>query len=207
MSVNLMPCERPVMIMPKIINVLLVGVGGQGTILASKVLTHVAIAEGYEVKMSEIHGMAQRGGSVVTQVRMGEGVYSPVIEPGEADFIVAFEQLEAYRWAHFLKKDGVMIVNTQKNVPLTVLIGAATYPENILGDLKERVGRCIGLDGLKLAFEAGNAKATNVVLMGVLSKYMDFPEDSWRNALVERIPAKLLELNQKAFAFGVAEAK
>ncbi|MHB8077078.1 indolepyruvate oxidoreductase subunit beta [Desulfosporosinus fructosivorans] len=193
--------------MSKIINVLLVGVGGQGTILASKILTHVALAQGYEVKMSEIHGMAQRGGSVVTQVRMGENVYSPVIEAGEADFIVAFEQLEAYRWAHFLKKDGVLIVNTQKIVPLTVLIGAATYPESILVDLKERVECFIGLDGLKLASEAGNAKVTNVVLMGVLSKYMDFPVDSWQNALLARIPAKMLELNKKAFAYGVAMAK
>ncbi|TGE31583.1 indolepyruvate oxidoreductase subunit beta [Desulfosporosinus sp. Sb-LF] len=193
--------------MSKIINVLLVGVGGQGTILASKILTHAAIAQGYEVKMSEIHGMAQRGGSVVTQVRMGENVYSPVIEPGEADFIVAFEQLEAYRWAHFLKKDGVLIVNTQKIVPLPVLIGAATYPDSILDDLKGRVGRFVELDGLKLASEAGNAKATNVVLMGVLSKYMEFSEDFWQNALEARIPAKLLELNKKAFASGIAEAK
>ena len=193
--------------MSKIINVLLVGVGGQGTILASKILTHVALAQGHEVKMSEIHGMAQRGGSVVTQVRMGEDVYSPVIEPGEADFVVAFEQLEAYRWAHFLKKDGTLIVNTQKIVPLTVLIGAANYPESILVDLKDRVERFIELDGLKLASEAGNAKATNVVLMGVLSQYMEFPEESWQNALVARIPAKLLELNKKAFASGVAATK
>jgi len=193
--------------MSKIINVLLVGVGGQGTILASKILTHVALAQGHEVKMSEIHGMAQRGGSVVTQVRMGEDVYSPVIEPGEADFVVAFEQLEAYRWAHFLKKDGTLIVNTQRIVPLTVLIGAANYPESILVDLKDRVERFIELDGLKLASEAGNAKATNVVLMGVLSQYMEFPEESWQNALVARIPAKLLELNKKAFASGVAATK
>lgn len=202
-----MPCESLVIKMPKIINVLLVGVGGQGTILASKILTHVALAQGYEVKMSEIHGMAQRGGSVVTQVRIGEDVYSPVIEAGEADIIVAFEQLEAYRWAHFLKKDGVLIVNTQKIVPLTVLIGAQTYPDSILGDLKGRVERYLELDGLKLATEAGNAKATNVVLMGVLSKYLDFPEEAWQNALAEKIPAKLLELNKKAFALGVAEAK
>lgn len=195
------------MIMSKIINILLVGVGGQGTILASKILTHAAIAQGYEVKMSEIHGMAQRGGSVVTQVRIGKDVYSPVIEPGEADFIVAFEQLEAYRWAHFLKKDGILIVNTQKIVPLPVLIGAAAYPENILVELKNRVEHLIELDGLKLASEAGSVKATNVVLMGVLSKYMDLPEDSWFNALGARIPAKLLELNKKAFAFGAAEAK
>ncbi|GAB6154869.1 indolepyruvate oxidoreductase subunit beta [Desulfosporosinus burensis] len=193
--------------MSKIINVLLVGVGGQGTILASKILTHVALAEGYQVKMSEIHGMAQRGGSVVTQVRMGEYVYSPVIEPGEVDFLIAFEQLEAYRWSHYLKKDGVLIVNTQKIVPLPVLIGAATYPETILVDLKDRVERFIELDGLKLASDAGNAKATNVVLMGVLSQYMDFPEDAWQSALVEKIPAKLLELNNKAFASGVALVK
>lgn len=195
------------MVMSKIINILLVGVGGQGTILASKILTHTAMAQGYEVKMSEIHGMAQRGGSVVTQVRMGENVYSPVIEPGEADFIVAFEQLEAYRWAHFLKKDGVMIVNTQKIVPLTVLIGAKTYPDSILTDLKSRIERYIELDGLKLATEAGNAKATNVVLMGVLSKYMDFPENTWQDALAAKVPAKLLDLNKKAFALGVAEVK
>ncbi|HBW34408.1 indolepyruvate oxidoreductase subunit beta [Desulfosporosinus sp. BICA1-9] len=193
--------------MSKIINVLLVGVGGQGTILASKILTHVALAEGYQVKMSEIHGMAQRGGSVVTQVRMGEDVYSPVIEPGEADFLIAFEQLEAYRWSHYLKKDGVLIVNTQKIVPLPVLIGSATYPETILVDLKGRVERFVELDGLKLASDAGNAKATNVVLMGVLSQYMDFPEDAWQSALVEKIPAKLLELNKRAFASGVALVK
>lgn len=193
--------------MSKIINVLLVGVGGQGTILASKLLTHVALAQGYEVKMSEIHGMAQRGGSVVTQVRMGEDVYSPVIEPGEADFVVAFEQLEAYRWAHFLKKDGVLIVNTQKIVPLSVLIGSTNYPDTILADLKGRVKHVIELDGLKLASAAGNAKATNVVLMGVLSKYMEFSEEFWQNALVARIPAKFLGLNKEAFASGVAEGK
>ena len=193
--------------MSKITNILLVGVGGQGTILASKILTHAALANGYAVKMSEIHGMAQRGGSVVTQVRMGEAICSPVIEPGEADFIVAFEQLEYYRWAHFLKKDGVLIVNTQQIVPLTVLIGAATYPESILADLKGRVEKFIELDGLKLASEAGNAKSTNVVLMGVLSKYMDFPDDAWQNALVAKIPSKLLELNKKAFASGVAQVK
>ena len=191
--------------MSKITNILLVGVGGQGTILASKILTHVALAQGYEVKMSEIHGMAQRGGSVVTQVRIGKDVYSPVIEPGEADYMVAFEQLEAYRWSHFLKKEGVLIVNTQKIAPLPVLIGTATYPESILGDLKGRIERFIQLDGLRLATEAGNAKATNVVLMGVLSKYMDFPEEAWQEALVAKIPAKLLDLNKKAFAFGVAE--
>lgn len=184
------------------LNILLVGVGGQGTILASKILTHAALAQGYTVKMSEIHGMAQRGGSVVTQVRLGQEVYSPVIDEGEADIIIAFEQLEAYRWAHFLKEDGVLIVNTQKISPLPVLIGAAKYPANILKDLKEKVTRFVEIDGLKLAAEAGNAKSTNVVLMGVLARFMDFPQDVWQDALKARIPEKLLALNQKAFASG-----
>lgn len=188
--------------MNKRLNILLVGVGGQGTILASKILTYAALDQGYEVKMSEIHGMAQRGGSVVTQVRMGQEVYSPVIDESEADIIVAFEQLEAYRWAHFLKKDGVLIVNTQKIVPLPVLIGAAKYPERILHDLREKVGHFIEIDGLKLATEAGSSKSTNVVLMGILARYMDFPEAVWQKALAEKIPAKLLELNQRAFDSG-----
>ena len=158
------------------LNILLVGVGGQGTILASKILTHAALAQGYTVKMSEIHGMAQRGGSVVTQVRLGEEVYSPVIDEGEADIIIAFEQLEAYRWAHFLREGGVLIANTQKISPLPVLIGAATYPDTILANLKDKVKRFVEIDGLKLAAEAGNAKSTNVVLMGVLARFMDFPQ-------------------------------
>ncbi|GAB6171108.1 indolepyruvate oxidoreductase subunit beta [Paradesulfitobacterium aromaticivorans] len=184
------------------LNILLVGVGGQGTILASKILTHAALAQGYTVKMSEIHGMAQRGGSVVTQVRLGEEVYSPVIDEGEADIIIAFEQLEAYRWAHFLREGGVLIANTQKISPLPVLIGAATYPDTILANLKDKVKRFVEIDGLKLAAEAGNAKATNVVLMGVLARFMDFPQEVWQDALKARIPEKLLALNQKAFALG-----
>ncbi|GAB6171643.1 indolepyruvate oxidoreductase subunit beta [Paradesulfitobacterium aromaticivorans] len=184
------------------LNILLVGVGGQGTILASKILTHAALAQGYTVKMSEIHGMAQRGGSVVTQVRLGEEVYSPVIDEGEADIIIAFEQLEAYRWAHFLREGGVLIANTQKISPLPVLIGAATYPDTILANLKDKVKRFVEIDGLKLAAEAGNAKATNVVLMGVLARFMDFPQEVWQDALKARIPEKLLSLNKKAFVLG-----
>ncbi len=184
------------------LNILLVGVGGQGTILASKILTHAALAQGYTVKMSEIHGMAQRGGSVVTQVRLGEEVYSPVIDEGEADIIIAFEQLEAYRSAHFLREGGVLIANTQKISPLPVLIGAATYPDTILANLKDKVKRFVEIDGLKLAAAAGNAKSTNVVLMGVLARFMDFPQEVWQDALKARIPEKLLALNQKAFAFG-----
>lgn len=188
--------------MSNITNILLVGVGGQGTILASKILTHAALAQGFQVKMSEIHGMAQRGGSVVTQVRMGEEVYSPVIDPGEADIIVAFEQLEAYRWAHFLRKDGVLIVNNQKIVPLPVLIGAAKYPATIINDLNEKVSKFVEIPALQLAAEAGNAKSTNVVLMGTLSRYMDFPDEAWQAAMEARIPAKLLEVNRTAFARG-----
>lgn len=188
--------------MSKITNVLLVGVGGQGTILASKILTHAALAQGYQVKMSEIHGMAQRGGSVVTQVRMGEEVYSPVIDPGEADFIIAFEQLEAYRWAHFLRRDGVLIVNNQKIVPLPVLIGKAQYPATIINELKEKFSKFVELPALPLASEAGNSKSTNVVLMGTLSRYMDFPEQVWQAALEARVPAKFLKVNRRAFALG-----
>ncbi|KUO76062.1 MAG: indolepyruvate oxidoreductase subunit beta [Desulfosporosinus sp. BRH_c37] len=188
--------------MSKITNVLLVGVGGQGTILASKILTHAALAQGYRVKMSEIHGMSQRGGSVVTQVRMGEEVHSPVIDPGEADIIIAFEQLEAYRWAHFLRPDGVLIMNNQKIVPLPVLIGAAKYPATIINDLKEKVSKFVEMPAMQLASKAGNSKSTNVVLMGTLSRYMDFPYEVWQNALDARVPAKLLEVNKIAFALG-----
>ncbi|CAA7601125.1 Pyruvate-flavodoxin oxidoreductase, central domain protein [Acididesulfobacillus acetoxydans] len=183
-------------------NILLVGVGGQGTILASKILSTAALAQGYEVKMSEIHGMAQRGGSVVTQVRVGTEIYSPVIDQGEADMIIAFEQLEAYRWAHHLKKDGVLVVNSQKIIPLPVLIGAAVYPGNIIARLRESAGRVVEADGLRLAAEAGHAKATNVVLMGICARFLDFPEETWQYALKARIPEKLLQINRKAFALG-----
>lgn len=188
--------------MGKNMNILLVGVGGQGTILASKILSSAALSQGYAVKMSEIHGMAQRGGSVVTQVRLGEQINSPVIDEGEADLIVAFEQLEAYRWAHHLKEGGVLIVNNQKIIPLPVLIGSAVYPDNIIQHLRERVSRVVEVDGLHLAAEAGNAKATNVVLMGISARFMDFPPEIWQDALKARIPEKLLGINQKAFALG-----
>jgi len=183
-------------------NILLVGVGGQGTILASKILTHAAMKQGYQVKMSEIHGMAQRGGSVVTQVRMGKEIFSPVIDQGEADIIVAFEQLEAYRWAHFLKKDGVLIVNNQKIMPLPVLIGTAKYPDTIIRDLQEKFSKFLQIPALQLAEEAGNSKATNVVLLGALAQFMSFPPTVWAEALEAQIPAKLLPVNRKAFVLG-----
>ncbi len=184
------------------VNILLVGVGGQGTILAAKILAHAALAAEYQIKMSEIHGMAQRGGSVVTQVRLGQQVYSPVIDPGEADIIVAFERLEGYRWAHYLKKGGVLIINTQQIEPLPVLIGAAAYPPNILEDLQSRVSRLIEVPALELAEAAGSQKATNMVLMGVLAQVMEMPAELWRQVLHSKIPEHLLKLNTKAFYLG-----
>ena len=189
------------------LNVLLVGVGGQGTILASKILTLAALSQGYAVKMSEIHGMAQRGGSVVTQVRLGEEIGSPVIDEGDADLIVAFEQLEGYRWAHYLREKGTLIVNRQKIMPLPVLTGAAEYPDDIIGRLRQRLSRVVEVDGLRLASEAGNARATNVVLVGILAYFMDFPEETWQDALKARMPEKLLELNRRAFAVGYRYAQ
>lgn len=193
--------------MKKNLNILLVGVGGQGTILASKILTQAALSQGYTVKMSEIHGMAQRGGSVVTQVRLGEKIDSPVIDEGDADLIVAFEQLEGYRWAHYLREKGTLIVNSQKIMPLPVLTGAAEYPDDIVERLRRRLSRVVAVDGLHLATDAGNARATNVVLVGILARFMDFPEEIWQDALKARIPERLLELNRRAFALGYDYAK
>lgn len=187
----------------KNINILLVGVGGQGTILASRIIASLACTLGYDVKVSEIHGMAQRGGSVVTQVKMGEKIYSPLIEEGEADFIVAFEQLEALRWAHYLKPTGTIIVSTQVIEPVPVILGLQEYPKDIKELISKNINNTIVVNALDLAKEAGNIKASNVVLMGVLSNYMDISSDIWEKALEERIPAKLLEVNKKAFAAGV----
>lgn len=188
--------------MSKVLNILLVGVGGQGTILASNILSHVALESGNEVKVSEIHGMSQRGGSVVTQVRMGEKIYSPLIQAGEADIILAFEQLEAFRWVNFLKPEGTMIVNTQMMDPMPVVIGAAKYPEQIVNKLTSKLKNILTVDALKTAQEAGNGKAANVVLMGVLAKYMHLQPEVWQKALEAKIPPKLLEVNKKAFSAG-----
>ncbi|MBF7081487.1 indolepyruvate oxidoreductase subunit beta [Desulfallas sp. Bu1-1] len=188
--------------MLKPVDVLMVGVGGQGTILASKVLAAAARAAGYDVKMSEIHGMAQRGGSVVTQVRLGEKVHSPLISEGEADVILAFEQLEALRWLPYLKPGGTIIINNQRIYPVPVLAGAAEYPENIIGKIKERVTSVLVLDALQKAIECGNAKAANVVLLGALAKQLPIEEKIWREALAATVPPRFLEVNQKAFNEG-----
>ena len=182
-------------------NIMIVGVGGQGSLLASRILGNVLIGEGYDVKVSEVHGMSQRGGSVTTYVRYGEKVYSPIIGQGESDIILAFELLEAYRALPYLKKGGRMIVNAQQIDPMPVITGAAKYPENIAAKLSEKAG-AVCIDALAAAKEAGNIKAVNVVLIGVLARSTDIPHDKWIEALRRTVPAKFLEVNLKAFETG-----
>ncbi len=191
--------------MKKSYHVMIVGVGGQGSLLASRLLGNVFMQLGYDVKVSEVHGMSQRGGSVVTYVKAGEQVFSPTVEPGEADLILSFEQLEGARWISYLKKDGTMIVNTQKIDPMPVITGAAVYPDNLIEKCKALGAKVIDVDALSLAEEAGSAKATNVVLMGVLASHMDVAEEIWQKALEECVPPKFLEMNRKAFALGKAQ--
>ncbi|HIY28616.1 MAG TPA: indolepyruvate oxidoreductase subunit beta [Firmicutes bacterium] len=183
-------------------SVMIVGVGGQGTLLASRLLGAAMVAEGYDVKVSEVHGMSQRGGSVVTYVRYGEKVYSPIIEEGEADIVLAFEQLEAARYLPYLKKDGIVVVNTQKMDPMPVVTGSTTYPEGLLEDMEKKGARVLALDALSLAEEAGSAKAVNVVLIGAMAKSLGGEQEVWLKAIEETVPAKFLEMNRKAFALG-----
>ncbi len=183
-------------------SVMIVGVGGQGTLLASRILGNVVIEEGYDVKVSEVHGMAQRGGSVVTYVKYGEKVYSPIISEGEADIILSFEELEAYRYLPYLKKGGTLIVNAQEIDPMPVITGAAKYPEEIVQKLKNKADGVIAVDALALANEAGNSKAVNVVLLGVLAKSSDIAEEKWLEAVKKTVPPKFLDVNLKAFALG-----
>ena len=184
-------------------NVMIVGVGGQGSLLASKLLGHVVMQAGYDVKVSEVHGMSQRGGSVVTYVKYSdEKVWSPVINEGEADIIISFELLEAARWVSFLKEGGTLVVNNQEIAPMPVITGTAAYPEDIAGKLRSSGVNLKLVDALALALEAGSANATNVVLMGAVANAMDFPEEMWQKAIDECVPQKFLELNHKAFALG-----
>ena len=183
-------------------NIMIVGVGGQGSLLASKLLGKLLVDEGYDVKVSEVHGMSQRGGSVVTYVRYGEKVYSPIIDKGEADFIVSFEKLEAARYARFLKKDGTIIVNTQEIDPMPVITGAAEYPHEALEELQALGAHVDETDALSLALESGSAKATNIVLMGRLSKYLSIDEQKWKDAIRSTVAPKFIETNLKAFDLG-----
>jgi len=183
-------------------NIMIVGVGGQGSLLASKLLGRLLVDEGYDVKVSEVHGMSQRGGSVVTYVKFGEKVYSPVIEEGEADFIVSFEKIEAARYIKDLRKGGTVIVNTQQIDPMPVIIGNAVYPENILDEMKEKGVHVDDIDALSLATQAGSAKACNIVLMGRLAKYFDIPYEKWEEAIEKCVKPNFVEINKKAFALG-----
>jgi len=183
-------------------NIMIVGVGGQGSLLASKLLGHLLLTEGYDVKVSEVHGMSQRGGSVVTYVRFGEKVYSPIIDKGEADFIVSFEQLEAARYVEYLRKDGRIVTNTQQIDPMPVITGAVSYPENLVEKMEKLGIQVDAMDCLSLAEEAGSPKAVNIVLMGRLSKYFDIPVEKWEQAITDCVPAKFRELNFRAFKLG-----
>ena len=183
-------------------NLVIVGVGGQGTLLASKILGFLALSQDCPVKVSEVHGMSQRGGSVITHVRVGDNAVAPLVPKGEADFLVSFEALEAARAADYLKKDGVLIVNTQEILPMPVITGAAEYPEDLVKKLQASGAKVDALDCVKLAEEAGSVKAVNLVLMGRLSHYFDLPEEAWMKALEANVPEKFLSLNKKAFALG-----
>lgn len=181
-------------------DLVIVGVGGQGTLLASKILGRLALSENCGVKVSEVHGMSQRGGSVITYVRVGDRVHSPIVGLGQADYLLGFEALEAARAADYLKPDGAAIVNTQEILPMPVITGAARYPENPLAALDGRRVECA--DALKLAVEAGSQKALNLVLLGMLSRHLPFAEKAWRDAIAGCVPQKTLAVNLAAFSRG-----
>lgn len=180
---------------------MIVGVGGQGTLLASRILGNAVISEGYDVKVSEVHGMSQRGGSVVTYVKYGDKVFSPIIDRGEADMILAFEKLEAARALPYLKEGGTVILNDREIAPMPVITGAAEYPDGLVADIASKA-KVIAIDALSLSLEAGSAKAVNVVLIGVLARSSDISKEVWIQTIKNTVPAKFLELNLKAFELG-----
>ena len=187
----------------KDINILIVGVGGQGTLLASVLLGNIALEEGFDVKLAEVHGMAQRGGSVVTHVRISEQeVCSPLIEEGGADVIVAFEELEGCRWISYLKKGGAIFVNTQQIKPMPVIMGAAEYPQGIVDYLKEKAGKAVCLDALGIAAGCGSIKAVNTVLLGAMAKELPFSRETWIRQIEKTVKPKFVELNKLAFEKG-----
>ncbi len=184
------------------LNIMIVGVGGQGTLLASRILGNVAMKMNFDVKVSEVHGMAQRGGSVVTYVKLAKKVYSPIIEKGEADIILAFEKLEALRWMEYLKNGGSYIINEQRIDPIAVILGKEKYPDGIIEKIKGVVNKTISVDALPIAKECGNIKAVNVVLLGVLAKETGIDKEIWIESIKETVPKKLQEVNFKAFEAG-----
>lgn len=183
-------------------NIMIVGVGGQGTLLASKLLGKMLLKAGYDVKVSEVHGMSQRGGSVVTYVRYGDHVYSPIIDKGGADLILSFELLEAARWLEYLKEDGTIITNTWQIDPMPVIAGTAVYPENLVEKMKNAGVKIDAFDCMALAEEAGTSKAVNLVLLGRISKHFDFSEEEWLAEIEAGVPPKFVEVNKKAFKLG-----
>ena len=183
-------------------NIMIVGVGGQGSLLASKLMGKALLIEGYDAKVSEVHGMSQRGGAVVTYVRYGDKVYSPIVDIGQAELIVSFELLEAARWINHLAPGGQVVTNTQQIEPIPVIMGAAKYPEDLVEKMKATGAKVDAFDALALAEEAGSSKTVNIVMMGRLSKYFPFPAETWQQALEESVPPKFLEMNKKAFELG-----
>ncbi|MCL2109346.1 MAG: indolepyruvate oxidoreductase subunit beta [Oscillospiraceae bacterium] len=183
-------------------SIMFVGVGGQGTLLASRIVGHVLLAEGFDAKVSEVHGMSQRGGSVSTYVKYGEAVHSPIVDKGEADVIVAFEQLEAARWTSYVKENGLMIINTQKLAPMPVITGAAEYTADIIPKIEALGIGTVSLDALALAEQAGSSKCVNTVMMGALSTKLDFAEALWLEAIRDCVPPAALDINLKAFELG-----
>ena len=183
-------------------NIMIVGVGGQGSLLASKLLGRLLMNEGFDAKVSEVHGMSQRGGSVVTYVRYGDKVYSPVIDVGQADVIVSFEMLEAARWMNFLAPDGRIVTNTQQIDPMPVITGAAEYPDDLAGKMRAAGASVDAIDALTMANDAGSSKAVNIVMMGRLSKYFEFSKEAWMKALEQTVPERFIELNRRAFELG-----
>jgi len=184
------------------IAIMIAGVGGQGTLLTSRVLGAAALKAGYDVKMSEVHGMSQRGGSVITYVKIGSDVKSPIIEKGEADILLCFEKLEALRWLDYAKKDGAIIINDQKIDPMPVIIGKATYPDNIIKNITSRFKNVCAIDALETAKKLGNLKVLNIVMVGLMAKSTDIPEETWREAIRGTVKEKFVDINLKAFDEG-----
>lgn len=193
--------------MSKTTNILLSGVGGQGIILASKILATGLMNSGYDVKMSEVHGMAQRGGSVTTQVRFGEKVYSPIIGKGQADILVSFEEMETAKWMEFVKPDGTVVVNTYRIPSAPILIGKADYPVKVLDEVKSKVDNTQMLDAGKMAQELGNVKAMNVIMVGALVKGLGLTDIDWQNVIKSLVKEKFVDLNLRAFQLGLDAVK
>ncbi len=185
-------------------NIMIVGVGGQGTLLTSRILGGIMAEAGYDVKISEVHGMAQRGGSVVTFVRYGDKVAEPIVEEGQADVLIAFERLEALRYAHFLKKNGVLVVNDQRIDPMPVVTGAAEYPEGIIEELKKKY-TVYSIDAMAEAKKLGNSRVFNNIVLGMAAKHMDFKKEQWLDIIAAKVPQKTVDINQKAFLTGYGE--